>query len=152
MVRRCEKWGRSILSPIASAVLAFALILSSALLGMFLRSRLPEQHLSGDSKDVIKLATALIATMSALVLALLFASTRTSFEHTSAAVSHMTANLVELDGGTHSTEHEVAADARRAQKLDHMGYRVFRAHNSDVYENADSVLDALLAFIERRTQ
>jgi len=41
------------LSPIASATLAFALILSSALLGMFLRSRLPEQHLSGDSRDDI---------------------------------------------------------------------------------------------------
>jgi hypothetical protein len=64
---------------------------------MLLRSKLPEHHLTGDSKDVIKLATALIATMSALVLALLFSSTRTSFEHTSAAVSRMTADLVQFD-------------------------------------------------------
>ena len=64
---------------------------------MILRSRLPEHHLSGDSKDVIKLATAMIGTMSALVLALLFSSTRTSFEHTSAAVSRMTSDLVQLD-------------------------------------------------------
>jgi hypothetical protein len=35
--------------------------------------------------------------MSALVLALLFASTRTSFENTSAAVSRMTADILELD-------------------------------------------------------
>jgi hypothetical protein len=88
-------------SPIATAGTAFALILASALAGMLLRSRLPEHHLTGDSKDVIKLATALIATMSALVLALLFASTRTSFEHTSAAVARMTADLVELDGLLH---------------------------------------------------
>jgi hypothetical protein len=64
---------------------------------MFLRARLPEHHLSGDSKEVIKLATALVGTMAALVLALLFASTRTSFEHTSAAVSRMTADIVQLD-------------------------------------------------------
>jgi hypothetical protein len=76
---------------------AFAVILASALIGMLLRSRLPEHHLIGDSKDVIKLATALIATMSALVLALLFSSTRTSFDHNSAAVSRLTADLVELD-------------------------------------------------------
>jgi hypothetical protein len=84
-------------SPISIAAIAFALILASALIGMFLRYKLPEHHLSGDSKDVIKLATALVGTMSALVLALLFASTRTSFEHTSAAVSRMTADVVELD-------------------------------------------------------
>jgi hypothetical protein len=64
---------------------------------MLLRRMLPEQHLTGDSKDVIKLATALIATMSALVLALLFSSTRTSFEHNSATVSRITADIVELD-------------------------------------------------------
>jgi hypothetical protein len=58
---------------------------------------LPESHLSGDSKDVIKLATALIGTMSALVLALLFASTRQSYERTNIAVSRMTTDLVQLD-------------------------------------------------------
>ena len=87
------------MSPIQQAGIAFALIVASGMAGAFLRSRLPEHHLTGDSKDVIKLAVALIATMSALVLvlALLFASTRTSFERTSGYVSRMTADIVELD-------------------------------------------------------
>lgn len=85
------------MSPILQAGIAFPLILASAILGAWLRTRLPEHHLSGDSKDVIKLSVALIATMSALVLALLFASTRTSFERTSGYVSRMTADIVELD-------------------------------------------------------
>ena len=85
------------MSPIQQAGIACALILASALTGTFLRSKLPEHHLTGDSKDVIKLAVALIATMSALVLALLFASTRTSFERTSGYVSRMTADITELD-------------------------------------------------------
>ena len=64
---------------------------------MGLRRALPEHHLSGDSKDVIKLATALVGTMSALVLALLFASTRQSYEHTSMSVSRMATDLAQLD-------------------------------------------------------
>ena len=82
---------------IVAASVAFVLIFGSTLFGMFIRSRVPDHHLAGDSKDVIRLATALIATMSAVVLALLFASTRTSFERTSGYVSRMTADIAELD-------------------------------------------------------
>jgi hypothetical protein len=85
------------LSSVGIAAIAFALILGSAAAGMGLRRALPEHHLSGDSKDVIKLATALVGTMSALVLALLFASTRQSYEHTSIAVSRMATDLAQLD-------------------------------------------------------
>jgi hypothetical protein len=84
-------------SALAIAVTAFVLILASAIAGALLRPRLPEHHLSGDSKDVIKLATALIGTMAALVLGLLFANTHTSFDTTSADVSRMTADVLELD-------------------------------------------------------
>lgn len=82
---------------IVAASVAFVLIFGSTLFGMFIRSRVPDHHLAGDSKDVIRLATALIATMSAVVLALLFASTRASFEQTSATVTRLTADIIELD-------------------------------------------------------
>ena len=85
------------MSPIQFAAVAFVCILASAIGGALLRARLPEHHVSGDSKDVIKLSIALVATMSALVLALLFASTRTSFERTSGLVSRLTADITELD-------------------------------------------------------
>lgn len=85
------------LSPIQFAAIAFVCIIASAIGGALLRTRLPEHHVSGDSKDVIKLSIALVATMSALVLALLFASTRTSFERTSGLVSRLTADITELD-------------------------------------------------------
>jgi hypothetical protein len=76
---------------------AFVLIVLSIVGGLWLRYRLPEHHLSGDSKDVIRLATALIGTMAAVVLALLFASTRTSYEATNGHVARLTAGIVELD-------------------------------------------------------
>jgi len=105
------------LSPLAIAITAFLLILASAFLGMVLQAKLPHHHLSGDSKDVIKLAIALIGTMTALVLALLFASTRTSFENTSTEVSRLTADIVELDQllQEYGRETQPARDALRAE-------------------------------------
>jgi protein-S-isoprenylcysteine O-methyltransferase Ste14 len=85
------------LSPIEFAAIAFFCILASAVGGALLRPRLPEHHVTGESKDVIKLSIAVVATMSALVLALLFASTRTSFERSSGLVSRLTADIAELD-------------------------------------------------------
>lgn len=85
------------MSAVEVALLASALILTSVASGVFLRRKLPEKHLSGDSKDVIKLATALVATMAALVTALLFASTRASYEATNSQVGQLTANVIELD-------------------------------------------------------
>lgn len=79
------------------AALAFCLILAGTIGGALARSRLPEQHLTGDSKEVIRLATALVGTLTAVVLALLFAATRTSFEHTSGYVSRLAADISELD-------------------------------------------------------
>jgi hypothetical protein len=105
------------LSPLAIAITAFVLILGSSFLGMFLQKKLPHHHLSGDSKDVIKLAIALIGTMAALVLALLFASTRTSFENTSAEVSRLTTDIVELDQllQEYGREAQPARDALRTE-------------------------------------
>jgi hypothetical protein len=79
------------------AVIAFVLILGCTILGTIVRARLPEHHLTGDSKEVIRLATALVATLTAVVLALLFASTRTAFEQTSAYVSRLAIDMTELD-------------------------------------------------------
>jgi hypothetical protein len=82
---------------VITALASFALILISIAGGLFLRYKLPDSHLSGDSKDVIRLATALIGTMAAVVVALLFASTRSNYEATNSQVARLTAGVVELD-------------------------------------------------------
>ena len=79
------------------AMSSFALVVLSICGGLFLRYKLPESDLSGDSKDVIRLATALIGTMAAVVVALLFASTRSSYEATNSHVARLTAGVIELD-------------------------------------------------------
>jgi hypothetical protein len=52
-------------SPILMSVIVFACVFGGAFLGMFLRNRLPEHHLSGNSKDFVRLGTGLIATLVA---------------------------------------------------------------------------------------
>ena len=54
--------------------------------------------------------------------------------------------VVEIDGGTHSTDAELAADSRRSDYFQHEGFRTFRTTNYDIYEHLDDVLEALLAF------
>ena len=54
--------------------------------------------------------------------------------------------IVEVDGATHSTPDELAKDSARDAVLAAKGYRVFRVHNDELYNNLDGVLDTLLAF------
>src|SRR5947208_13054596 len=77
--------------------IVFACVFGGALLGMLLRSVLPEHHLTQDSKDVVKLGMGLIATMSALVLALLIASAKSSHDTQNGEVIQMSADFIQLD-------------------------------------------------------
>ena len=85
------------MSAMAIAWIVFACVFGGALLGMFLRSALPEKHLSGDTKEVVKVAIALIATMAALVLSLLISSAKSAYDTRSNELVQMSANLVVLD-------------------------------------------------------
>ena len=51
--------------------------------------------------------------------------------------------IIEVDGGQHADS--VEADERRTAFLATKGYRVIRFWNSDVLENIDGVLEAILA-------
>src|SRR5208282_2728000 len=54
-------------------------------------------HLSADSKDVVKLGMGLVATMAALVLGLLIASAKASYDTQSTEVTEMSAKVILLD-------------------------------------------------------
>ena len=51
--------------------------------------------------------------------------------------------VIEVDGGTHSTEEEIAYDSRRDAFMRSLGWRVFRLTNEDVYKRLDGVLDGI---------
>ena len=79
------------------SLLVFAVIFGGALVGVAVRPLLSERHLQPDSKDVVKMATGLIGTLAALVLGLLIASAKSSFDQKTSQVRQMTANIILLD-------------------------------------------------------
>jgi hypothetical protein len=66
-------------------------------LGVWLRSVLPEHHLKAASKDIVRLGMGLVGTMAALVLGLLVASAKGSYDAQSNDVTQLSANVVFLD-------------------------------------------------------
>jgi hypothetical protein len=79
------------------AGIAFVCVFGGALLGLFLRTRLPEGHLGAQTHDVVKLGVALIATMAALVLGLLIASAKSNYDTRSNQLLQVSANIILLD-------------------------------------------------------
>ena len=79
------------------SLVTFALVFGGALLGMYFRNVLSEDHLREDVRDVVKLSTGLIGTMAALVLGLLIASAKSSFDTKSTQIKQITADFILLD-------------------------------------------------------
>jgi very-short-patch-repair endonuclease len=53
--------------------------------------------------------------------------------------------IIELDGATHSTDAELARDAKRTRFFESQNYRVIRFTNADVYDDIESVTNTILA-------
>jgi hypothetical protein len=85
------------MNALAVGGLVFVLVAAGTLLGMYLRVILPEHHLSEDSKDIIRISTAMIATLAALVVGLLIASAKSSFDSKNSALTRSASRFVLLD-------------------------------------------------------
>jgi Na+/H+ antiporter NhaC len=77
--------------------LVFALIFGGAVAGMAARPLLSEHHLQSDTKDVVKLTAGLIGTLTALVLGLLIASAKSTFDQKTGQVRQLTATIILVD-------------------------------------------------------
>ena len=80
-----------------TAAILFIGLVGVVLLGRRVRRYLPEDHLSADSKDAVKLAMGLVATMTALLLGLLVSSAKGTYDTVRAEVMQMTAKVAFLD-------------------------------------------------------
>lgn len=65
--------------------------------GMMLRWKLPDHHVSTDARDTVKLGIGLIATITALVLGLVTASAKSSFDDLNLTVKQSAAEVLMLD-------------------------------------------------------
>ncbi len=80
-----------------TAAIITACLFSAVLLGLRLRRLLPEHHLSADTKDAVKLAMGLVATMAALLLGLLVSSAKGTYDTERSQVIQMAAKVAFLD-------------------------------------------------------
>jgi Protein of unknown function (DUF4239) len=85
------------MSIILIIVVLFAGLVGAALLGRRVHRYLPEDHLSADSRDAVKLAMGLVATMTALVLGLLVSSAKDGYDTKRSEVIQMAAKVAFLD-------------------------------------------------------
>jgi len=79
------------------AAIVFGCLFAAGLLGVRVRAMLPENHLNPDTKDAVKVGMGLVATMAALVLGLLVASTKGAYDTQKNEVTQMAAKIVFLD-------------------------------------------------------
>jgi len=82
---------------IAIASIVLGCTFGAALAGIWCRSRLPEHHLDSESKDVVRIGMALIATMAALILSLVIASAKSAYDDQASAVRNLAAYILTLD-------------------------------------------------------
>lgn len=85
------------MTPIAITSLVFVAVFGASILAFLIRIALPEDHLSAATKDTVKMAMGLVATMAALVLGLLVASTKGSYDNDRSEVIAMAAKIDFLD-------------------------------------------------------
>lgn len=85
------------MSTITTSLTVFACVFAGALIGMRLRRMLPEHHLTPETKDTVKLAMGFVATMAALILGLLVASAKDSYDTQASGVTQLAAKVVYLD-------------------------------------------------------
>jgi hypothetical protein len=105
------------LEPYQIALISFASIFTGAMTGFYCGRVLPEHHMSSESKDAVKMGWGIVATMSALVLSLLVASAKNTFdtvnsESTTAAARYIVLNHTLIEYGPDAES--VRTDLRNA--------------------------------------
>jgi hypothetical protein len=85
------------LNPLFIGLVVFLVVLAGAFAGWVVRQRLPAHHLSDETKSLVSVSMAVVATLSALVLGLLISNANTSFTVVGGQVTAMSAQIIRLD-------------------------------------------------------
>jgi len=85
------------MNDILIGLLVFALMFGGALFGMLLGKMLPTQHLSAETRDVIRVVMAMLATLSAVVLGLLTGSSISSLAEKEGELRNAGVQFIMLD-------------------------------------------------------
>ena len=84
-------------NPLIIGCIVFLILLAGAFASWTIRQRLPEHHLTDDTKSLVSVSMAVVATVSALVLGLLISNANTSFRSLGGDVTTLSAQILQLD-------------------------------------------------------
>lgn len=128
------------------SLLVFLCLVAGFFLGMQLRFRLPDHHLSKESQDTIKLGAGMVATMSALVLGLLVSSAKSSFDAVNISIAQNGARIIQLDQllaeygpETHACRDQLKASV--AERVERIWSKSSSASGLQAVEKSTTVLD-----------
>lgn len=99
-------------TPLAISLVVAGAVFLSGIVGFNLHRLLPEHHLSKETHDVIRLGAGMLSVLTSLVLGLLIATVKTSYDNTNAALRTYAADLTVLD----ETLHEYGDGALEARR------------------------------------
>lgn len=84
-------------NALAAGVAVLAALIAGAFLGVQARDRLPKHHLSDETRNLVSVSTAVVATVSGLVLGLLISNANSSFTRLGGQVTALSAEILRLD-------------------------------------------------------
>ncbi len=85
------------MSALATGLIVAACVFAGGMAGLALQRVLPEAHLSRETQDVVRLGTGMLSVLASLVLGLLIATAKTSFDGKDNAMRAYAADLIMLD-------------------------------------------------------
>ena len=125
------------------ALLACASIFVASLVGMWLRKVLPDQHLNAETKECVRVGMGLGATMTALLLGLLIASAKGTYDTQRNGVIEIAAKVGFLDRALATYGPETSnSRAILRQALDKMIQRMWPDRSAGNIEVTTSVAEA----------
>src|SRR5262245_56867857 len=87
------------MSAAVIGLIVFICVSGGALVRLYLRRVLPEHHRSAESRDLVRVATGLLATMTALVLGLLIGPAKSSYDIQGNELTQVSVKIMMLDRG-----------------------------------------------------
>ena len=85
------------MNTIMTSLLVAACIFASGLVGLYLNRLLPQRHLTKETLDVVKLGIGMLSVLASLVLGLLIATAKSSYDSTDRAIRSYAAELALLN-------------------------------------------------------
>jgi hypothetical protein len=146
------------MDALATSLTVAGCVLAGGVLGMHLHQLLPKKHLDSETHQVVQLATGMVSVLASLVLGLLIATAKSSFDSTDTAIRTYAADLIMLD----ETLRDYGDDAIPARRLlrDYTtlllrdnwpleGGRKFMVENRPAGDMLEHVREAIRALVQR---